>query len=417
MANITELTMQNMASLGEAIETSGENPIYVRFALPNEKVKVEVAAGRGNLLEVIAPSPDRIAPICPHFAVCGGCALQHWAEPKVLEWKADLITRALSRAEIAIPKASVSVNAAWGSGRRRAKFTARRENGQVLLGFMGQKSNSLVDIQACAILTPNLQTALPKLRDLAKALIAEAHELTLNITDSASGLDVDIVGLKQIEKYGRQELEKLARVSETAGLARLTLAGHNAFVQAAPYVIIGDVLVDIPANSFLQASENCEGQLAEMVTKWAKGKKRIADLFCGIGTFALRLKKTAEVTAYEMHQESVFALNVAAKKAAGGHTLKAFSRDLFRVPVAPLELKNIDMVVLNPARQGAEAQCKQLVRAKTNEIAYISCDPTSFARDAKILIDGGFELKEIHGFDQFRFSPHVELAARFMRPK
>ncbi|MEK7661140.1 MAG: methyltransferase [Pseudomonadota bacterium] len=415
MAQITELIMENMASLGEAIVTTDENPIYVRFALPGEKVKVDIAAGRGNLLEVVTPSPDRITPICPHFTICGGCALQHWSEPKVLEWKADLIRRALDRVAIEIPNGAIKVNAAWGKGRRRAKFTAKRENGIVLLGFMGQKSNSLVDISECAILTENLQAALPKLRELAKALIGEAHELTLNVTESASGLDVDIVGLKPIEKYGRQELEKLARVSQIAGLARLTLAGHNAFVQATPYVIIGDVAVDIPANSFLQASENCENQLAEVVIKWAKGKKRIADLFCGIGTFALRLKKSAEVTAYEMHQESVFALNSAAKKAAGGHTLKAFSRDLFRVPVAPLELKNIDLVVLNPARQGAEAQCKQLVRAKINEVVYISCDPTSFARDAKILIDGGFELSEIHGFDQFRFSPHVELAAKFAR--
>jgi 23S rRNA (uracil1939-C5)-methyltransferase len=415
VAQITQIKMDKIASQGEAMTIRNDLPFYVRFALPDEQVRVEIVAGRGNLLEVITPSPDRITPICPHFTVCGGCALQHWSEFKVMEWKADLITRALVRAQITAPEGGVKVRPSWGNGRRRAKFTAKRENGQIVFGFMGQKSNALIDINTCPILTSNLQAALPKLRDLARSLIGDNQELNFNVTDTASGLDVDIGGLKPIEKYGRQELEKLARVAQIAGLARLTLAGQNAFVAATPFVKIAELPVEIPPNSFLQATEECENRLAELVVSWAKGKKRIVDLFCGIGTFGLRLKKNAEVTAYEMHQESIFALNSAAKKAAGGHTLRAFSRDLFRVPVAPLELKNIDMVVLNPARQGAEAQCMQLVRAKTKTIAYVSCDPTSFARDAKILTDGGYVLKEIHGFDQFRFSPHVELAAKFER--
>lgn len=414
MAEIKTLDMEKMAALGEAVTMIDNSPIYVPFSLGGEKVTAEVSGSRGKLLEVLTPSPDRIEPICPHFTICGGCSLQHWNEAKVLEWKAGLINKTLEKAGISGVLAEVKP--AWGEGRRRAKFSARRVDGQIQFGFMGQKSNDIIDIQTCPILTPNLQAALPKLRELSRSLVQGREELSLSVTDSDNGLDVDINGLKPINKFARQDLEKLAKISAIAGLSRLTLQTENAYVQTTPYVKMGDAIVELPPNAFLQACKNCENLLGDLVVIWAKGKKRISDLFCGIGTFALRLKLKAEITAYEVHQPSIVALNQAAKKMAGGHNLAGHTRDLFRVPVSPLELKNIDLVVLDPARQGAEAQCKQLVRTqKLNHIIYVSCDPQSFARDAKILVDGGYTLKEIQGFDQFRFSPHVELAARFER--
>lgn len=413
------LEIEKMGSQGEGVALLNDELIYVPFTLVGEKISAEVTKNRARIIENISTSKERIAPICKHYTICGGCNLQHWQAQKVLEFKSDLISSALNRAQEAILQSAkppiVTVTPAYGAGRRRAKFTAKRQDGRIIFGFMGAKSNELVEIEDCPILTPDLRAKIPALKELCRTLIVGREELTLNITDCLSGIDVDIHGLKPIEKWARMDLERLARAASTAGIARLTLDTHDCYVLRLPVVKMGGAIVELPPSAFLQASEECETILGDLVTKWAKGSKRFVDLFCGIGTFALRLKALGEVKAYEVHGPSVFALNKAAKTLAGGHSLSAFSRDLFNVPVAPLEFKGVDCVVIDPPRAGAQAQVKQLVKAKIAKIIYISCDPISFARDAKLLVDGGYKLREIHGFDQFEHSAHVELAARFER--
>lgn len=413
---MTVLQISHLGSQGEGVALVDDNPIYIPYTLAGEKVAAEIVKNRGKLVEILIESPNRIAPECQYYGVCGGCNLQHQKESETLNFKQTLIDGAVNRAEIANEKTQiVKTIAAYGNGRRRAKFSAKRDGNKIILGFMGAKSHDLIDIDDCPILSPNLREFMPRLRELCRTLIVGREELAVSVCDSLSGIDVDIHGLKPIEKWARADLEKLARAADNAKIARLTLETHNAFMQTPPIVKIGGALVEIPANSFLQASQECENLMGDLVLKWAKGSKRFVDLFCGIGTFALRLKSLGEVKAYEVHRPSVAALNKAAKTLAGGHTLTAFSRDLFNVPVAPLELKGIDCVVLDPPRAGAEVQVKQLAKAKIPKIIYVSCDPISFARDTKLLIDVGYKLKEVHGFDQFRFSPHVELAALLVR--
>ncbi len=400
-----------MGSQGEGIAIINDEPVYVPFTLEGETISAVITKNRGVLSEIIEKSPERIGPICEYFGKCGGCVLQHWQEDKILEWKSSKIQESFQRA-CAI-EAEITIEAAWGLGRRRTKFNAKRINGQLVMGYMGAKSNELVGIDSCPILTATLSNAIIRIKELARSLIKANEEITINVTDTDAGIDVEILGLKPIAKFTRPELENLAKICKNADITRLTLNTENAYVRETPFVKMGKVNVELPPNSFLQATAYCENEMANIVTFWAKGHKRIADLFSGVGTFALRLKEFAEVTAYEIDAPSIAALNKAAKAAAGGHMLKGVTRDLFRMPVSPLELKNITLVVLDPPRAGAEAQIKQLIRAKTKEIIYVSCDYVSFARDAKQLLDAGYKFKAIKAFDQFRFSDHVELVAKF----
>jgi 23S rRNA (uracil1939-C5)-methyltransferase len=408
-----ELQIDRIGHEGDGIAFDGDNTIYVPYTLAGETIDAEVSGNRAIATEIKTLSPQRIEPICPKFKICGGCALQHWQEENVLQWKGEQIDGALSRA--GINTAPVEVIAAFQSGRRRAKFSAKRNKGELQFGFVGARSHDIIAIDACPILTPNLSNYINKIRELVRTLTQANEELTVQVTDCENGIDVDICGLKHISKYNRGELETLARAAEVAGIARLTLDGDDAYFRAHPFVKMGNAVIELPAGAFLQATETCENLIAQTMIKWAKGAKKAVDLFCGIGTFSVRLKELAQTNAYEIHQPSIIALNRAAKALAGGRTLTGISRDLFRVPVSPLELKNIDLAVLDPARAGAEAQIKQLVRTKIPKIIYISCEATSFARDAKILIDAGYKLKEIKGFDQFRFSTHVEMMGLFVK--
>lgn len=407
------LKIDRIGHEGDGIAFDNDAIIYIPYTLAGEEIDAEVSGNRGIANEIINLSDERIAPICPKYKICGGCSLQHWHEDKVLEWKGAQIKGALSRSGINFGE--IKVEPAYQSGRRRAKFSAKRVKGELHFGFVGARSHEIIDIDACPILTPNLSNYIPKVRELVRSLTQGNEELGVLVTDCANGIDVEITGLKAISKFNRGELENLARACENAGIARLTIDGEDAYFRAHPFVKIGVANVELPAGAFLQATQTCEDLIGETMLKWSKGVKRAVDLFAGIGTFSIRLKEIAQTNAYEIYQPSIAALNKAAKAMAGGRTLQGFSRDLFRVPVSPLELKNIDLVVLDPARAGAEAQVKQLIRTKIPKIIYISCEANSFARDAKILIDAGYKLKEVKGFDQFRFSTHVEMMGLFVK--
>lgn len=407
------LKIDRIGHEGDGIAFDNEAIIYIPYTLAGEEIEAEIANNRGQLVELITKSNERIAPICNKFQICGGCALQHWNEANILKWKSGLISGALSRT--GIEYGEIETISAFSSGRRRAKFSAKRIKGELQFGFMAARSHEIIDIDKCPILTPNFSNNIPKIRELVRSLTQGNEELGVLVTDCDNGIDVEISGLKPLAKHNRGELETLARACENAGIARLTIDGEDAYFRAHPFVKIGNANIELPAGAFLQATQTCENLIGETLLKWAKGSKKAVDLFSGIGTFSVRLKELCETTSYEIHNPSIAALNKAAKAMAGGRTLKGFSRDLFRVPVSPLELKNIDLVVLDPARAGAEAQVKQLIRTKIPKIIYISCEPNSFARDAKILIDGGYKLKEIKGFDQFQFSTHVEMMGLFTK--
>lgn len=409
------LTIDHIGGRGDGVSRNDERAVHVPFTLPGEVVEVVQRGDKARLVSVKVPSPQRIAPICLHFGVCGGCSLQHWDEGAALAWKGDLVTRALQRRGI-----EVEVGAAlpaWGNGRRRASFHARMGKDGFEFGFTRAKSHTLEDITHCPVLTPGLNAALPALRVLAQALVPKGETIDLAVTETPTGLDVDVREAGHIDRFERKGLERLGQLAEAAGIGRLTLHGQTAISRSTPRVKMGKAIVALPAGAFLQATSAGEAALSEKVLVWTAGAKHVADLFAGLGTFGLRLKETAQVTAIETDTASVAAMKQASDALAGGKTLTAIARDLFRAPYTPHELKGVDAVVFDPPRAGAEAQAVQLARTKIKTVVAISCDAATFARDAAILIQGGYRLKQIVAFDQFRYTAHVEIAAKFERPK
>jgi 23S rRNA (uracil1939-C5)-methyltransferase len=412
-AELRELVIQRVGAQGDGV---AEGPVYVPFTLPGETVRAKVQAGRGELVEVLAPSPERQAPPCPHFLACGGCALQHWAEPGYLTFKAGLIREALARerleAEILPPLACPPAS------RRRLALHARpggRDGAR--LGYKARGSWTLVEIEVCPIADPRLVAAFPALRRLAAAFLEHPRSApTLHVTWTETGLDIDVTGVERrtggLSADGRL---KAAESAEAAGFARVTLAGEIVYQAQRPTVRLGRAAVALPPGAFLQATLAAEEAMGEFVVQAAGGAERVADLFCGVGTFSLRLAEQSQVLAVDASAEAMAALAAALGGAPGLKRITTEVRDLFRRPVLAQELKGVEAVVFDPPRAGAAAQAAEIAASGASRAIGVSCNPATFARDARILADAGFSLTRVLPVDQFLWSPHVELVGVFER--
>ncbi len=364
---------------------------------------------RRHLLRVETASPERVAPVCPHFTVCGGCQTQHWDFARYREWKHGTVVEALRQAGLDAPVGELID--AHGEGRRRAVLHARRSADVLELGFMGYRAHHIVSIDRCPVLAPALGGAIPAAWALAEALGAVAKPLDIQMTATDGGLDVDLRGSGPL---GAPQTAALARLAETHRLARLTRHGELIAQRAAPSVRMGKASVVLPPGAFLQATQEGEAVLGRLVTEHAGNAKAVADLFCGVGPFALRLAERARVVAADTDDGAIAALRQAAKT-PGLKPIEAEARDLFRRPFTPQELKSVGAVVFDPPRQGAEAQARQLAASKVPLVVAVSCNAATFARDARLLVDGGYRLTAVTPVDQFRYSAHVEIVARFER--
>ncbi len=388
--------------------------VYVPYALPGETIEVAPVPGhpdRRRLLQVEAASPQRIAPLCQHFGICGGCAIQHWDPEHYRAWKRDIVVETLARARI-----DCEVDAlidAHGLGRRRITLHARMGTHEVLkVGFSAAGSHDIIPVDRCPILDPGLGGALDAAWALAEPLIATGKPLDIQITATDVGLDVDVRGSGPLPSA---LIATLSRLAEQHRLARLTRHGELVLMRTPPTIMMGSAQVTLPPGSFLQATIAGEEALAALVSEHCKRSKHIADLFCGVGPFALRLAAKSRVSAFDSDAGAVAALQKAATSTSGLKPLKAEARDLFRRPLVPQELRDYDTVVFDPPRQGAEAQAKKLAASKMPVVVAVSCNVATFARDARILIDGGYRIEGVTPVDQFRHTPHVELVARFKR--
>ena len=409
MAEEERVVIDRVGHRGDGIAASGAGQVYIPYTLPGETVLIARSGDRGDLRRNVSPSPDRVAPICSYFGVCGGCALQHWKEESYRAWKRDLVVAALAHEKVAAPVGELID--AHGEGRRRIVLHARRTREGMTVGFMAHRSHTLVAIDHCPVLAPALVCAFAIGARIAAALAASEKPLDLQFTATEGGLDVDVRGSGPLDAATRSALAKI--VAEER-LARLTRHGEVVAQLAEPVLPIGRARVALPPGAFLQATEAGENALAAIVGEAAKRASRIADLFCGVGTFALRLATSARVLAADGDEAAIVALARAAK-APGLKPIEAVHRDLFRRPLAAAELKEFDAVVLDPPRQGAEAQARALARNDVPRLIYVSCNPASFARDARILSDGGYRLASVTPVDQFRYSAHVELVGVFER--
>lgn len=408
------LSISRIGHFGDGIAETANGPVYVPFTLPGESAEVDPADGhpdRRKLVGVHDPSTQRVAPVCRHFTVCGGCATQHWALAPYLTWKRQLVIEALANEGLDAP-VDVTVDA-HGEGRRRLVLHARQKPHDVLtVGYTAARSHQIVAIDECPILAPSLGRAIPAAWAIAEELQGQRKPLDIQITATDTGLDIDVRGSGALNS---KLSGNLARMADAKRLARLTRHGELVAQRSQPSIMVGKARVNLPAGAFLQATAAGEIELAKRVEAHVGKAKTVADLFCGIGPFALRLAERARVFAADLDEPAVAALRQAAQTTSGLKPVEAEKRDLFRRPLAASELNRFDAVVFDPPRQGAEAQSRELAGSKVPVIAAVSCNPATFARDARILVDGGYTITAVTPVDQFRYSPHVEIAARFER--
>jgi 23S rRNA (uracil1939-C5)-methyltransferase len=415
VADTERLVIDHVGHHGDGVAMSGGSKIYVPYTLGGETVDVAPVPGhhpdRRRLITVEAASPARITPFCPHFGVCGGCAIQHWDAEPYHAWKRELVVTTLAQGGIDCEVAPLVD--AHGLGRRRITLHARMGTHDVLkVGFAAANSHDIVPIDRCPILDPHLDGAIEAAWAIAEPLISMGKPLDIQITATNSGLDVDVRGSGPLSTA---MIGRLSRVAEQHRLARLTRHGELVLMRSPPLVSIGTTQVALPPGSFLQATVEGEERLAALASAHCKRGKYIADLFCGVGPFALRLAAKSRIAAFDSDAGAVAALQKAATSTSGLKPVKAEARDLFRRPLMPQELRDYDTVVFDPPRQGAQAQATQLAASKIPVVVAISCNVTTFARDAKILIDGGYKIEGVTPVDQFRHTPHVELVAKFRR--
>lgn len=411
---VERLVIDHVGHRGDGVSLSGGVAVYVPYTLGGETVEAAAVPGhpdRRRLLAIDSASPERIEPFCPHFGVCGGCAIQHWEVGRYQAWKRNLVVETLQQANLDCEVAPLID--AHGKGRRRITLHARMGTHEVLkVGFAAANSHDIIPVDRCPILDPGLGGALDAAWALAEPLTPTGKPLDIQITATDNGLDVDIRGSGPLPS---RMITALSRLAETHGLARLTRHGELVLQRMPPTIAIGMARVALPPGSFLQATVAGEEILAELAAKHCGRAKHIADLFCGVGPFALRLATKARIAAFDSDAGAVAALQKAATATPGLKPVKAEARDLFRRPLMPQELRDFDAVVFDPPRQGAEAQAREIARSKVPLVIAVSCNVATFARDARILVDGGYRIEGVTPVDQFRHTPHVELVARFTR--
>jgi 23S rRNA (uracil1939-C5)-methyltransferase len=395
---------------GAGVAASGA---IIPGALPGERALIKLDGKRAELLETLDASPDRTKPICPWFGRCGGCAVQHMSASLYRAWKRGLVVDALEREGVAA-KLEELVDA-HGAGRRRATFHARFPHGQPdEVGFMRARSHDIIAIDACPLFSASMAGAIPAARALSRDLRGLMKPLDIAVSATLDGLDVDLRGSGPL---GRDEAQKLTRTAQALDLARVSNHGETLIERRPPRVSFGETLTKLPPGGFLQATEAGEAWLAQFAERALADTKRIADLFCGAGAFALRLARRHEVFAADADRAAIAALARAAAATPGLRRLEAETRDLFRRPLQGQELAAFDAALIDPPRAGAIEQARALAASPLPLVVSISCNAETFARDARILVDSGFRVESVTPLDQFRFSAHVEIAAVFRRPK
>jgi 23S rRNA (uracil1939-C5)-methyltransferase len=403
---VDEVVIERLARTGDGVA----GPVRVPFALPGERLRGAVVGGAMPAPELVAASPHRVPPPCPYFGACGGCALQHASDGYVAGWKRKVVVATLAARGIAAEVRPVVTSPP--RSRRRAVLAGRRTRKGALVGFHERRSEQVIDVLDCAVLRPEILAAKPALAELVHLGAPRGGALRLTVTSGPAGLDVDAAGGKPLDASLRAAL---AEVAASADLARLAWDGEPLAQLRPPFQAFGPARVIPPPGAFLQPTAEGEAALAAAVRGAVGDARRIADLFAGCGTFALPLAAAAEVHAADADGAMLAGLAAGWRQAPGLKRVATAARDLYRRPLLARELDRFEAAVLDPPRAGAEAQTAELARSRVARIAAVSCNPASFARDARVLLDAGFRLDWVQPVDQFRWSPHVELAARFSR--
>ncbi len=397
-----------LGSQADGVAETETGPVFIPFTLPGETVTASRHRDRGDLLAVLSASPQRIEPACIHFGSCGGCAIQHLQDDAYRAWKREKVAHTLHEPAVAelIPCAPRT--------RRRVTFAVRKSDKGMVLGFNRALSSEIIDISECPISVPEIVSALDRLRVLAGMVAATPQPFHMVVTATASGLDI---AARDSGKLGDSRRLLVSEFVIREGFSRLSIDGEIIVEPRKPTIVFGDVPVAIPSGSFLQATAFAEQAMADLVVAHLSRAKKVADLFSGSGSFALRLAKKSEVHAVEGDAEALAALDRGFRFATGLRRVTSEKRDLFRRPLTFKELNAFDGLVFDPPRAGAEDQCKQIARSDIPYVAAVSCNPATLARDLSILTAGGYRITSVTPVDQFLWSPHVEAVALLEKPK
>ena len=393
--------IERIAARGDGVTGDGR---HVAGGVPGDRVRDD---------GIIIPGPNRTDPPCRHFGKCGGCQLQHVAEPALADFVRDRVVGGLEGQEVTGIHVLPAVLSPAQS-RRRAVLTALRTGKQVAIGFNAAQSNHIVDMRMCPLLLPELFALIAPVRELLVMIAQPRRPVKVKLQMLDQGVELILEGVKAEGLDAAMALQDFAGAHKLARFAIDQGDGLEILWQPEPPTMrFGDILVEVPPFAFLQPTSAGQAALIEAVTKAIGDAGAVADLFAGVGTFALSVQAGRKVYAAEGARDAIAALTGAANRARA--LVATEHRDLFRRPLVPAELNRFGAVILDPPRAGAEEQVKQLAASAAPVIAYVSCNPASFARDAKTLIEGGYTLDWVQPVGQFRWSTHVELAAKFSR--
>jgi 23S rRNA (uracil1939-C5)-methyltransferase len=392
---MTDSLILRVAARGDGVSADGR---YAAFAAPGDTLRAD---------GTVVPGPHHQVPPCRHFPECGGCQLQHLDDAAYAEFVRDRIASALEGQGVPPPDFA-PVHLSPPNTRRRASLAAQRVGGGVVIGFKQERSHRIEDMRECHILAPELFALVAPLRALLATLLPPRGNATVKLARADQGVDLLIEGARADSLAAAEALTDFA---QRHGLARLSLDegdGPQTRWEPEPVTItLGGTPVALPHDAFLQATADGEAALVAAVRDGVGEARIVADLFAGLGTFALALQ--GRVYAAEAARAAVLALKAARPGLFVEH------RDLYRRPLATVELDRFEAVVLDPPRAGAEAQVANLAASKAPRIAYVSCNPATFARDARLLVAGGYRLERVTPVGQFRWSTHVELCGVFSR--
>ncbi|GAB4393801.1 MAG: class I SAM-dependent RNA methyltransferase [Kiloniellaceae bacterium] len=417
-----EVTVEALGAKGDGLATCDGRPLFLAQTVPGDRVLARVTGQRGGgfkgeVIELLQEGPNRTEPPCPFFGPCGGCALQHLDEPAYIAWKEDLLRLALARRDLS-PEVLHPLRRVPAGRRRRITWSALKTAHGQLLGYYERESHHLTDIDACLLVVPELQALISPLHELLGSVLAIQEGARLTATLCETGVDL-LVDSRHV--LALADREALAAFAESADLARLSWTdGRSApeplAVRREPILTFGGVAVQPPAGGFVQPTAEGEALLVELVTAAVpEGAETAADLFAGCGTFTFPLAGRLQVYAAEGAEDSLMALDAAARRSPQPLRVQAELRDLSRFPVLADELSGGDVVVFDPPRVGAREQAAEIAASDVPRVIAVSCNPTTFARDARILADGGYRLTEATPIDQFPWSGHLELVAVFER--
>ncbi|WP_183655134.1 class I SAM-dependent RNA methyltransferase [Brucella daejeonensis] len=405
-----QITIRSMGAGGDGVANLPDGQVYVPFTLPGEVANVARDRNRATLMALLQPSPERQAPACQHFESCGGCALQHWQDEPYRLWKRELVASALRGRGLEVELDPLVACAPHS--RRRAVFALRKTERGVLLGFNRHLSHEIIDIAECPVTVPEITARLDDLREVGNLLAPGSRPFRLAATLTASGLDLAASDCGRLDDDQRRALTALVI---RKGFARLSHEGEIIVEPKKPVVHFGKVPVPVPPGCFLQATAEAEEAMASLVLAHVGKAKRVADLFCGVGTFALRLAEKSAVHAVENDAAALAALDRGVRHVQGLKPVSVERRDLFRRPLMPKELLPYNAVVFDPPRAGAEEQALELAKSKVERVVAVSCNPVTLARDLAILVKGGYRITHVTPIDQFLWSPHVEAVATLVK--